>query len=290
MEIWFTGLLVSSLVLWSAATLGCGMAGSETSFLFWRGVMGITESLYYPAAMVAIANYYPEAARSQALGIHQSAQFIGVMAGGWYGGWAADHTGWRQAFTVAAVDAAGNVDATPESFAWDVDVTAPDTTIDAAPPALTKGQTFLRRLASTVALWSIVLTAMLLHTRFVIYINPNPPEKRRRTAQRMTAITKNEQTSTPVATAASSASAEVTVTQKSLKSEDKPAAQSELEQATDSVLLETSLNEPAANGGRSSSPDADDVSEDSEPAEKIEPVKKQSGSGKQKAKNRRKAG
>lgn len=96
-------MLVASLVLWSAATLGCGMAGSENSFLFWRGVMGITESLYYPAAMVAIANYYSEGARSRALGIHQSAQYVGVIAGGWYGGWAADHTGWRQAFTVAAV-------------------------------------------------------------------------------------------------------------------------------------------------------------------------------------------
>ncbi len=96
-------LLVASLVLWSAATLGCGLAGSENAFLFWRGVMGITESLYYPTALVAIANYYPEAVRSRALGIHQSAQFVGVIAGGWYGGWAADHTGWRQAFTVAAV-------------------------------------------------------------------------------------------------------------------------------------------------------------------------------------------
>src|SRR5205085_3533915 len=44
-------LLVSSLVLWSAATLGCGMAASENSFLVWRGVMGITESLYYPTAL-----------------------------------------------------------------------------------------------------------------------------------------------------------------------------------------------------------------------------------------------
>src|SRR3954451_3048515 len=36
-------LIVSSLVLWSIAALGSGMAGSETSFLGWRAVMGLTE-------------------------------------------------------------------------------------------------------------------------------------------------------------------------------------------------------------------------------------------------------
>lgn len=96
-------LLMASLLLWSAATLGCGLAASESTFLMWRGVMGITESLYYPTALVAIASYYSEGARSRALGVHQSAQFIGVILGGWYGGWAADNIGWRQAFTFAAV-------------------------------------------------------------------------------------------------------------------------------------------------------------------------------------------
>ena len=96
-------LVVASLVLWSVATLGCGMATSQSGFLLWRGVMGITESLYYPTALAMIAGHYPEAARSRALGIHQSAQLVGVVVGGWYGGWAADHVGWRQAFTVAAV-------------------------------------------------------------------------------------------------------------------------------------------------------------------------------------------
>ena len=38
-------------------------------------------------------------------------------------------------FQVRAVDAAGNVDATPASFTWIIDTTAPNTTITAAPPA-----------------------------------------------------------------------------------------------------------------------------------------------------------
>jgi len=95
-------LLVSSLVLWSAATLGCGTATSENSFLVWRGVMGITEALYYPTALALLASHYSEGARSKALGFHQSGMYVGVLAGGWYGGWAADNWGWRQGFLVAA--------------------------------------------------------------------------------------------------------------------------------------------------------------------------------------------
>jgi MFS family permease len=96
-------LIVSSLVLWSIAALGSGMAGSATSFLGWRGVMAITESLYYPTALALIASHYPAAARSRALGIHQSAQLFGAVAGGWYGGWVADHRGWREGFRIAAL-------------------------------------------------------------------------------------------------------------------------------------------------------------------------------------------
>src|SRR5205085_8773554 len=39
-------------------------------------------------------------------------------------------------FDVRATDPAGNTDASPASFTWTIDLTAPDTTIDAAPPAL----------------------------------------------------------------------------------------------------------------------------------------------------------
>ena len=90
-----------SLLLWSVATIGCGLSQSPAIFLFWRVVMGLTEALYYPTAMALIASHYPEAARSRALGLHQSAQYTGGVIGGWYGGWAADHTGWRSAFLIA---------------------------------------------------------------------------------------------------------------------------------------------------------------------------------------------
>lgn len=102
-DVWRRDVLITaSLVLWSVAAMGSGLAHDQLSFLGWRGVMAITESLYYPAALALIASHYPDARRSRALGIHQSAQLFGTVAGGWYGGWAADNLGWRQGFRIAA--------------------------------------------------------------------------------------------------------------------------------------------------------------------------------------------
>jgi len=95
-------LIVVSLVLWSMATLGTALSHSVTSFLVWRAVMGVTESLYVPAALSLIASLHGTATRSRALGLHMTAQIAGIMAGGWYGGWAADHIGWRSGFAILA--------------------------------------------------------------------------------------------------------------------------------------------------------------------------------------------
>lgn len=91
-----------SLMLWSLATLGTGLSGSPAAFLTWRGVMGVTESLYVPAALGLIASLHGASTRSKALAVHGTAQLAGIVAGGWYGGWAADTFGWRRGFFVLA--------------------------------------------------------------------------------------------------------------------------------------------------------------------------------------------
>ena len=96
-------LIVGSLALWSVATLGTSASHSVSSFLVWRAVMGVTESVYVPAALSLIASLHGPATRSRALGIHTTAQIAGITAGGWYGGWAADQIGWRSGFAVLAV-------------------------------------------------------------------------------------------------------------------------------------------------------------------------------------------
>lgn len=91
-------LVILSLALWSLATLGTALSRSVEQFLVWRVVMGIAESLYVPAGIAMITNAHAGGTRSRALAIHGFAQFAGITIGGWYGGWAAEHIGWRHGF------------------------------------------------------------------------------------------------------------------------------------------------------------------------------------------------
>jgi MFS family permease len=95
-------IVIASLVLWSLATFGSGTSGSVAMFLFWRALMGVTESLYVPAAAGLIAALHPGPTRSRAMSLHSTAQLSGIVAGGWYGGWAADSIGWRAGFFAIA--------------------------------------------------------------------------------------------------------------------------------------------------------------------------------------------
>jgi MFS transporter, Spinster family, sphingosine-1-phosphate transporter len=88
-------VVVVSLVLWSLATLGTGLSHSVASFLAWRALVGVTEALYVPAALALIATLHPGPTRSKALAFHATAQFAGIIGGGWFGGWMADSGTWR---------------------------------------------------------------------------------------------------------------------------------------------------------------------------------------------------
>jgi MFS family permease len=91
-------LILCSISLWSLATLGTGLSHSAAAILFWRCMMGVTESLYMPSAVKLIAIAHSSATRGRALSVHGTAQVLGIVLGGWYGGWMADHGIWRIGF------------------------------------------------------------------------------------------------------------------------------------------------------------------------------------------------
>jgi predicted MFS family arabinose efflux permease len=91
-------LVVLSLAVWSVVTAATGLATSALMLLTLRAAMGISESLYMPAAIALTANAYPPEKRSRAVSLLTTAQIAGTVGGSWFGGWMAQQGMWRTAF------------------------------------------------------------------------------------------------------------------------------------------------------------------------------------------------
>jgi MFS family permease len=94
----------TSLLVWSAVTCGTGHVTGFDGLLLARSLMGVSEAFYIPAALALITDYHTGHTRSRAVGLHQTAIYCGVIAGG-FGGYVADapELGWRFAFDFCGV-------------------------------------------------------------------------------------------------------------------------------------------------------------------------------------------
>ncbi len=91
--------ICASVFVWSAVTWCTGQVTTYDQLLWTRSLMGISEAFYMPAALALITDYHVGATRSRAVGLHQTAIYLGVMAGGSTGYIADSPTfGWRFVF------------------------------------------------------------------------------------------------------------------------------------------------------------------------------------------------
>jgi predicted MFS family arabinose efflux permease len=89
-----------SLLIWSAVTVMTAMSRTYGQLIAARGLMGLSEACYLPAALAKIAEHHGKGTRSLATGLHQSGLYIGLILGGAGGGWAGEKYGWRMPFLV----------------------------------------------------------------------------------------------------------------------------------------------------------------------------------------------
>src|SRR2546423_8137743 len=89
--------VIMSLFVWSVMTWLTGYAQTFTQMALARGVMGVSEAFYMPAALALVADFHPGPTRSRAIGIHMSGVYAGQALGG-LGGKIADTSSWRNAF------------------------------------------------------------------------------------------------------------------------------------------------------------------------------------------------
>ena len=108
-------MVVFSLLVWSAVTWWTGQVTTYEQLLTARGVMGVSEAFYIPAALALIADFHSGPTRSRAIGVHQMGIYFGVILGG-FSGYAADHAayGWRWAFNLCGL--VGIIYALPLAF------------------------------------------------------------------------------------------------------------------------------------------------------------------------------
>ena len=87
-----------SVIIWSLTSVVTGFATTPEMVLGLRALLGITQCVFVPAALAAIASVHSETTRSKAFAIWGTAQLGGVVMGGWYGGFVAERLDWRWVF------------------------------------------------------------------------------------------------------------------------------------------------------------------------------------------------
>ena len=92
-------LLMVGLAIFSAASLACGLATSDTFLIIMRGFQGLGAAIVLPAALSIVMNMFPEGAeRNKALGIWGAMGAMGATVGLLAGGLLTSYVGWRYIF------------------------------------------------------------------------------------------------------------------------------------------------------------------------------------------------
>lgn len=93
-------LILFALLAWSAVTLLTGFCFGVTELIVLRCLLGVTESLFLPAAFSLTGDYHEQATRARATTVLSIGHHAGVILGGALAGTIADMWGWRMSFLV----------------------------------------------------------------------------------------------------------------------------------------------------------------------------------------------
>jgi EmrB/QacA subfamily drug resistance transporter len=94
-------VIMVGLAVFTAASLGASLAGSETVLIAMRATQGLGAAMFLPAALSTVRNMFTEGAdRNKALGIWGALAALGASAGLVFGGLLTRFAGWQYIFLV----------------------------------------------------------------------------------------------------------------------------------------------------------------------------------------------
>ena len=91
---------LGGLVIFTLASLGCGLSGSLEWLIVFRAVQGIGASLMTPQTMAVITRTFPPAQRGAAMGLWGATSGVALLVGPLAGGLLVDGLGWEWIFFV----------------------------------------------------------------------------------------------------------------------------------------------------------------------------------------------
>ncbi|QHT66423.1 MFS transporter [Rhodocytophaga rosea] len=89
-----------SIIIWSIAAMAHALVKSTFGFGLVRGVLGLGEAGNFPAAVKAVAEWFPKKERALATGIFNSGTSIGAVAAPILVPWILGAYGWQEAFLI----------------------------------------------------------------------------------------------------------------------------------------------------------------------------------------------
>lgn len=93
-------IIVGSLIAWSVVTAVTGAARGYHDLLALRVALGLAECLFLPAAIALIADWHAAGTRARAMSFISIGVNGGMILGGSFAGYMAQHHGWRSGFWV----------------------------------------------------------------------------------------------------------------------------------------------------------------------------------------------
>jgi EmrB/QacA subfamily drug resistance transporter len=92
-------MIIAGLAVFTLASLGASLAGSETVLIAMRATQGLGAAMFLPAALSTVRNMFSEGAeRNKALGIWGALAALGATAGLVFGGLLTRFAGWQYVF------------------------------------------------------------------------------------------------------------------------------------------------------------------------------------------------
>jgi MFS family permease len=93
-------VILGGLHAWSLICMATVLSRNFRHLFLFRAAEGLGETFYFPASTSLISDYHGADTRSRALGLHQTAVYMGTIGGGYFAGLIAETHGWRLSFVV----------------------------------------------------------------------------------------------------------------------------------------------------------------------------------------------